>query len=250
MIFQTWSLLLRTRELVALVLLLLQQVRLFFNFLDVRRHNFLLIAQGLFESSMIKAGAKKTGLDLSEQYLVDCAYGKNGARGCNGAHPFSYPKWLKAQGGQLPHEKSYPYLGSSPKLNCNSAPKKMWNSGAKVSKTTVDWKCNESKLKSLIHSKGAVSVTVYAADNAFSNYKSGVYNKCKKVKEGNHQVLAVGYGTENGVKYWLVKNSWGTNWGEKGYFKIQRGSSIQNTNGKTGMCGIEEVSVLDILVGQ
>merc|ERR1711974_428144 len=37
--------------------------------------------------------------------------------------------------------------------------------------------------------------------------------------------------------------SWGTNWGEKGYFKIQRGSAIQNTNGKTGMCGIEEMCI-------
>ena len=198
---------------------------------------------------MIKAGANKTGLNLSEQYLIDCAYGQNGARGCNGANPFSYPKWLPTKGGHLPHENSYKYLGSSPKLNCKSAPKKMWNSGAKVSKTAVDWKCNETKLKSLIYAKGAVSITVYAAENSFKNYKSGVYNKCKSVKEGNHQVLAVGWGTENGKKYWLVKNSWGTNWGEKGYFKIERGSNIQNTNGKTGMCGIEEVSVLTLSVG-
>ena len=198
---------------------------------------------------MIKAGAKKKGLDLSEQYLIDCAYGKNGARGCNGAHPTAYTKYLTGIGGHLPHENSYKYLGASPKLNCKSAPKKMWNSGAKVAKTTVDWKCSESKLKSLIYSKGAVSVSIYAAENSFANYKSGVYNKCKKVKEGNHQVLAVGWGTQNGKKYWLVKNSWGTNWGEKGYFKIERGSNIQNTNGKTGMCGIEEVSVLTLSVG-
>jgi len=203
----------------------------------------------LFESSMIKAGANKTGLNLSEQYLIDCAYGQNGARGCNGANPFSYPKWLPTKGGHLPHENSYKYLGSSPKLNCKSAPKKMWNSGAKVSKTAVDWKCNETKLKSLIYAKGAVSITVYAAENSFKNYKSGVYNKCKSVKEGNHQVLAVGWGTENGKKYWLIKNSWGANWGLKGYFKIERGSSIVNTKttnhpkGKTGMCGVEEMCI-------
>jgi hypothetical protein len=202
----------------------------------------------LFETSMIKAGAKKSGLDLSEQYLIDCAYGKNGARGCNGANPFSYPKWLAAKGGHLPHENSYKYIGKSRK-NCKSAPKKLWNSGAKVSKTAVDWKCNETKLKSLIYAKGGVSITVYAAEKSFTNYKSGVYNKCKSVKEGNHQVLAVGWGTLNGKKYWLVKNSWGTNWGEKGYFKIERGSSIVNTKstthptGKTGMCGCEEMCI-------
>ena len=124
----------------------------------------------------------------------------------------------------------------------------MWNSGAKVTKVLGDFKCNESKMMSLIYSKGAVSVSVYATK--LRNYKSGVYTGCKSVKEGNHQVLAVGWGTENGKKYWLVKNSWGTNWGEKGYFKIERGSSIVNTKttyhptGKTGMCGVEEVSVL------
>ena len=47
---------------------------------------------------MIKAGAKKDGLDISEQYLVDCGFGKNGANGCNGAQPGSYAKFYNENG--------------------------------------------------------------------------------------------------------------------------------------------------------
>lgn len=52
--------------------------------------------------------------------------------------------------------------------------------------------------------------------------------------ELNHGVTAVGYGeTEDGIKYWVVKNSWGSNWGENGYIRIQR-----DVDAKEGLCGI------------
>ena len=50
----------------------------------------------------------------------------------------------------------------------------------------------------------------------------------------NHGVLVVGYGTENDVDYWLVKNSWGPSWGSEGYVKIQKSSSTNDP----GVCGI------------
>jgi len=193
-------------------------------------------AGGLHETCMAKAGAPLNGLDLSEQYLVDCAYDGNYANGCNGAAPHKYPEWFAADGGASPHEGTYPYLGGSPRLNCNAASSvAKWNSGARVSSSTYDYSCSLSKLTQLVVEKGAVLVGVYASDASFSAYNGqGVYDACTSTNK-NHAVLVVGYGTEDGVDYWLVKNSWGSNWGAGGFIKIKRG---------VNMCGIEDVCVV------
>jgi len=67
---------------------------------------------------------------------------------------------------------------------------------------------------------------------SFMSYKSGVYSKSfwELLPEGGHAVKFTGWGTEDGTDYWLVANSWGTNWGLEGFFKIGRGSNA---------CGIE-----------
>jgi C1A family cysteine protease len=59
----------------------------------------------------------------------------------------------------------------------------------------------------------------------FYNYKSGVYQHVTGDVEGGHAVKLMGWGVENGVDYWLVANSWGTVFGEQGYFKIRRGTN-------------------------
>lgn len=62
----------------------------------------------------------------------------------------------------------------------------------------------------------------------------------------DHGVVVVGYGSENGVDYWLVRNSWGTNWGEDGYFKIER--NVKSTS--TGKCGIAMEASYPVKYGQ
>jgi len=185
---------------------------------------------------MRKAGAPLNGLDLSEQHLVDCGYDGNSMNGCNGAWVHAYQKWYKQQGGQGPHEATEPYLNDSPLLYCPNKAK--WNSGAKVSDVAYDYSCNADKLKQLVYQHGAVSVAIYASDSGFGNYASGVFQGCSSTQI-NHAVLVVGYGTENGVPYWLVKNSWGDSWGDNGYIKMRRGT---NECGIEGMCVVADCS--------
>ena len=79
---------------------------------------------------------------------------------------------------------------------------------------------------------GAAVSYLYASDRAFGNYANGIFSGCTS-QTINHAVLVYGYGTENGVDYWLVKNSWGSNWGNGGTIKIRRGT---NECGIGGYC--------------
>ena len=90
----------------------------------------------------------------------------------------------------------------------------------------------------LVYKYGAVATGIYASDNSFGNYNKGVYNGCSTTQI-NHAVTVVGYGTESGKPYWLVKNSWGDNWGDGGYIKIARGKS---ECGIGGNCAVVECS--------
>ena len=75
-----------------------------------------------------------------------------------------------------------------------------------------------------LYNAGPVSIA-FQVIAGFKNYVSGVYsvdNCGKGTKDVNHAVLATGFGTENGKKFWNIKNSWGAGWGNKGYFKMER----------------------------
>jgi len=80
-----------------------------------------------------------------------------------------------------------------------------------------------------ISTKGPIEVafTVY---EDFLAYKSGVYSHKTGSALGGHAVKAIGYGVENGAKYWIIANSWNESWGDNGYIKILRGNNE---------CGIE-----------
>merc|ERR1719512_415684 len=194
-------------------------------------------AMSTIETCMRRAGTPLDGLDLAEQHLVDCGYNpSSGMNGCNGAWIGAYQSWMGQSKPDVSHEAQYPYLDRDPNLKCMGKP--TWNTGAKVTSAITDYSCNEDKLKKLVYKYGAVATGIYASDNSFGNYAKGVFDGCSTTQI-NHAVTVVGYGTESGKPYWLVKNSWGDNWGDGGYIKIARGKS---ECGIGGNCALVECS--------
>merc|ERR1711936_1488525 len=169
--------------------------------------------------------------DYSEQQLVDCGYQQNGANGCDGAPSYSYIKYAADSSLELTHESTYPYLNTDPKLTCPST--EPYNLGAKLTGSYHTYTGTEDQLKAAVAEHGAV-VTSVAAAGPFSNYGGGVFSGCTSSKT-DHAVTVVGYGTANGEDYWLIKNSWGTGWGEAGFIRLKRG---------VGMCGVGSVIVV------
>jgi len=179
---------------------------------------------------------KKTGklISLSEQNLVDCAGGKYQNQGCNGGWPYRALDYIKDNGG-VDTEQSYQYEARNDKCRYNAA-----NKGATVVAGTQIPKGNEARLQEAVATVGPVSVCIDASHMSFQTYKSGVYHETScSTTSLDHAVLVVGYGVEAGKDYWLVKNSWNTNWGEAGYIKMQRNSN--------NACGIASAAVYPVV---
>ena len=79
-----------------------------------------------------------------------------------------------------------------------------------------------------------VAVAIEADTRYFQSYAGGILDSASCGTNLDHGVLIVGYGEENGEKYWILKNSWGTSWGEQGYFRILRTDSTNDP----GICGV------------
>ena len=172
--------------------------------------------------------AKGSLVSLSEQELVDCAGLKYGSMGCNGGQMDGAFKYAIDNG--MCTESSYPYTSGVTKTagTCHSC-------------SAVDHfsSCSDVKPNDQISLKAAVAqqpvaIAIEADTKYFQSYSSGVLTSSSCGTSLDHGVLIVGYGTENGIKYWLVKNSWSTSWGDQGYVKIARSDSTNDA----GICGI------------
>lgn len=173
-------------------------------------------ATGAIEGSN---GAAGKGLpNLSEQQLVDCS-GSMGNQGCNGGWPSKAIDWAARNGG-LCSETGYPYTARQGpcKTGCTKSAGTGGSAGVPQSDAGLTGALNGRP----------VSVAIEASGRAFQSYRSGVFSgPCGTNLD--HAVLAVGY---NGQSY-IVKNSWGTSWGNGGYINMARGNT----------CGILKVAV-------
>ncbi|XP_044969229.1 senescence-specific cysteine protease SAG39-like [Hordeum vulgare subsp. vulgare] len=168
----------------------------------------------------------KTGklISLSEQELVDCdVHGED--QGCEGGLMDDAFKFIIKNGG-LTMESSYPYTAADGKCKAGS------NSAATISGFEDVPANNEGALMKAVANQ-PVSVAVDGGDMTFQFYSGGVMTgSCGT--DLDHGIAAIGYGkTSDGTSYWLLKNSWGTTWGEDGYLRMEK--DIAN---KKGMCGL------------
>jgi len=163
---------------------------------------------------------KNNLISLSEQQIIDC---DTVDKGCDGGYMDVALEEIRKFGG-LQSDSTYPYQG--------------WNFPCrmehdKVVIKVVDYKFipkDEEEIKNYLFNIGPLSAGLNA--NGLNFYIKGIIDPKSilcKVDKINHGVLIVGYGIQDDKPYWIVKNSWGNSWGEKGYFRIIRGK---------GACGI------------
>lgn len=171
-------------------------------------------------------------ISLSAEELVDCSGGS-----CAGGKPVNALDWVAEHG--ICSEKSYPYTGYGDECHNQFWP---CQKAAQIVGHTAVEPNNEMALKAAV-AQQPVSVLIEADTDIFRFYKSGVLNNSGCGNFLDHAVLAVGYGTEEGKAYWLVKNSWNVSWGDHGYVKLARTDSTASA----GECGIAMQPVFPVI---
>jgi C1A family cysteine protease len=164
-------------------------------------------------------------IPLSEQQLVDCDKNNHGCHGGMMTETFRYI----IQNGGITSEENYQYQSTDMGI-CDT--NKESERDAQITDFEEVPPSSENDLLKAV-SMQPVSVIIDASGQAFQHYSSGVFSSdCGTAQ--THAVTVIGYGTtEDGIDYWLLKNSWGETWGENGYMKI-----LRNVDAPEGMCGL------------
>lgn len=182
-------------------------------------------------------------INLSTQQCIDCATDSLGCRGGWHADCMSY-----AMHASLLEATNYAYqefTGPCQALQQDQTrddfasrivhAKARDEAQVRVSQITVVPKHSVLQLMAAI-AKQPVAVTVSSRSDAFMQYAGGIITDESCGTDVDHAALAVGYGSENGIDYFIVQNSWGADWGEHGYVRIGAVEGV-------GICGIQQVSI-------
>lgn len=165
-----------------------------------------------------------TLLSLSEQELLDC---DKMDKACMGGLPSNAYTAIKNLGG-LETEDDYGYRGHVQACNFSTQMAKVYiNDSVELSR-------DENKIAAWLAQKGPISVAINAFGMQF--YRHGIAHPLRPLCSPwfiDHAVLLVGYGNRSNIPYWAIKNSWGSDWGEEGYYYLYRGS---------GACGVNTMA--------
>merc|ERR1711862_496987 len=166
--------------------------------------------------SHLSIATGKSSPKLSAQQIVSCSPNPQhcgGTGGCDGsAQPLAFD-YTKTAG--ITTEANYPYTGRTGTCSESKIKPVAFNDGyAELTKN------NYTELVTAAGTKGPIAISIAASGFKFQFYGGGVLSNCGDYVM-DHAVQLVGYGTDGGKDYWLVRNSWG-NWGESGYIRMQR----------------------------
>jgi len=186
----------------------------------------------------VYALSTKKLVSFSEQELVDCV--KNGTCTCStgGLMSFGFEEIIQHHGGKIDPEDDYPYTGVS-KGVCHAKDDKATGHFTGYANVTSG---DENALKAAVANKGVISIVIDASSFYFQLYRHGVFNWpfcANKEDELDHGVAVVGYGTQKGKDFWIVRNSWSTGWGMNGYILMSRN--------KKNQCGVATIPSYPIM---
>jgi cathepsin F len=165
--------------------------------------------------------------NFSEQQLINCDSNSNGCNGGKAGNAFYY---LRYNSNGFVRESQLPYVGYQNICSISNL-----SPVAQVTAWAFSGTLDEDQIALMLLNYGPLSAAINA--KYLQYYTGGIIDEnelnCNPYSL-NHAINLVGYGIENGQKYWIVQNSWGQYWGESGYFRISRGKST---------CGINQVAL-------
>ena len=186
----------------------------------------------LTDRIIIATGAKEPVVQLSPQVLLDCASKTAGS--CKGGSALLAYKFIYENG--ITDVSCSPYMGvdefywselpcaDTMCRTCDLAGNCRFVNGTKYFVSEYGSIQGEMEMIAELYARGPIACSVYAHGESFEDYKGGVITDTTQYNFTTHVVALTGWGVEpDGMKYWIGRNSFGTAWGEEGWFKLQRG---------------------------